>query len=163
MKSVVKLDVVGELSIYVTPSKTGKPVLVFKELNKIMDEAKAYLLRALYDPAFVVEPISTFKVGSGGTVTPNGVDIKPIPGDRLDLFDPYTTGYTNTVPAPSVSIDGKTITFNFSVPDTDLNGEYINEVAMFRAGDTIYNMKTFPSILKTSGFSLTFVWTIRHK
>jgi len=158
-----RLDVEGELQIYATSSKTNKPVLIFKDLNKIMDEAKAYLLRALYDPAFVVEPIASFKVGSGGTITPNGVDIKPIAGDRTGLFTPYTTGYANTVPAPSVSTDGKVITFNFSIPDTDLNGEYINEVGMFRSGGTLYNMKTFPSILKTSGFSLTFVWTIRHK
>ena len=163
MKNVAKLDIEGELQIYATSIKTGKPLLVFKEINKIMDEAKAYLLRALYDPAFVVEPISTFKVGNGGTLTPSGVDVKPVPGDRVDLFTPYNTGYTNTVPAPSISIDGKTVTFNYSVPDTDLNGQYINEVGMFRSGGTLYNMKTFPSILKTSGFSLTFVWTIRHK
>lgn len=153
----------GSLEIIVNSKGLGQSFKIFQEENRIMDEAKAYMLGAIYNPAFVVDAIDNFKIGVGGTSTLGGTDTLPVPGDRVDLYDPYTSGYSTAMPTPSTSIDGKTVTFTFSIADTDMNGVYINEVAMFRNSGTIFNMKTFPSILKTSGFSLTFIWTIRHK
>lgn len=153
----------GALAIIIRPKGLDKDFKIFHEPNRIMDEAKAYMLAAIYNPGFVIDAVDNFKIGQGGTSTSGGVDTIPIPGDRSDLYTPYTTGYSTAMPTPSVSVDGKAVTFTFSIPDTDMNGVYINEVAMFRNSGTIFNMKTFPSILKTSGFSLTFIWTIRHK
>lgn len=153
---------IGHLKIMATPKGCPGGFCIFSGHNKIMDEAKAFVLSAIYDNAFVPDPISTFKVGNDGTITTNGNDPRVVTGDRTDLFDPIATGYTNVVSAPALSSGGRVATFSFSVLDTELNGEYINEVGMFRLGGTMFNMKTFPSILKTSGFSLTFIWTIRH-
>lgn len=153
----------GSLEIIVTPTGLGKDFKIFQEKNRIMDEAKAYMLAAIYDPGFVVDAVASFMIGQGGTSTAGGADVLPVPGDRTALYDPYTSGYFTAMPAPSVSVDGKTVTFTFSITDTDMNGVYINEVAMFRNSGAMFNMKTFPSILKTSGFSLTFIWTVRHK
>lgn len=157
-------EIQGTLKVIATPvGATEGFVIVNQVENKIMDEAKAFVLSAIYDPSFVPDPINYFMVGNEGTATPAGADPKPVGGDRTGLFGPIVAGYTNTVSAPALSDGGKVATFSFSIPDTDLNGEYINEVGMFRDSDALFNMKTFSSILKTSGFSLTFIWTIRHK
>lgn len=141
------------------------PVTFFREIQRIMDESKAYVLRSVYDNAFTVDPLYSFKIGTGGTYTVGGTDVKPVTGDRTDLYTPITPSgnYPNILAAPTVSTDGKSVTYVFSISDTDLNGQVLNEVAMFRASANMFNMKTFPSITKTSGFSLNFTWTIRYK
>lgn len=129
--------------------------------NRIMSAAKAHLLSSLYDGAYAQRRILTFRVGSGGTVTPGGDDPKPVTDDRTNLFTPQAAPYTNAIAAPAVSVDGKSITYSFSVPSGELNGETINEVGLFKADGSMFNMKTFPSVTKTAGFSLNFSWTIR--
>lgn len=129
--------------------------------NRIMSAAKAHLLSSLYDGAYVQRRILTFAVGSGGTVTPGGDDPKTVTDDRTNLFTPHTDPYTNTLTAPTVSVDGKAITYSFSVPSGELNGETLNEVCLKKSDGSMFNMKTFPSVIKTAGFSLNFSWTIR--
>lgn len=160
-----ELSPVGVLTVHLVP--TGKSLedgfcVVREQDNRIMDEAKAYVLSCIHNTGFTVDPIATFKVGHGGTITPGGADPKAVPGDRTDLYTPSTGTYTNTVGAPTLSLSGRVATFSFVIPDEDLDGENINEVGMFRASGTIFNMKTFATIPKTTGFSVVFTWTIRY-
>ena len=129
--------------------------------NRIMSAAKAHLLSSLYDGSYVQRRILTFRVGNGGTVTPGGADPKAVTDDRTGLFAQHVDPYTDTLTAPAVSVDGKAITYSFSIPSGELNGEIINEVGLFKSDSTMFNMKTFPSVTKTAGFSLNFFWTIR--
>lgn len=155
----------GEVTILVTPSGCDESFVIFRDCNRIMDVSKAYVLSSIYNPSFVPDVVSTFKVGTGGTATIGGSDPKPVSGGMSDLYTPITPAgnYNETLPTPAVSLDGKTVTYSFSIADTELVGTDINEVAMFRQSGTIFNVKTFPSIAKTGGFSLTFLWTIRYK
>lgn len=104
-------------------------------------------------------------MGKGGTATLGGSDVKPVLGDATNLYVPHTQAgvYPNILGTPLVTTDGLEITYSFSIPDNALVGEYINEVALFKEDGSMFNMKTFPSILKVSGFSLVFVWRIRYK
>lgn len=130
-----------------------------------MDASKAEVLRSLYSVGYTQNKIATFKVGSGGTVTLGGPDVKPVLGSATGLYQPYAPAglYPNTLSTPIVTTDGLEATYSFSIPDSALVGQYINEVALFKENGQIFNMKTFPSILKVSGFSLVFVWKIRYK
>lgn len=143
----------------------GRRLLVHRDKNRIMDASKAEILSSLYSASYAINRLTTFKVGSGGTSTVGGSDVKAVAGDRTAL---YTTinpagNYTNTLSTPVVSTDGLEATYSFSIPDNALIGQYINEVALFKNNGVIFNMKTFPSILKVSGFSLAFTWKIRYK
>lgn len=153
-----------EISIFAVFSN-GDSRLLFRGENRIMDASKAEVLSSLYDPDYLQNKIATFKVGIGGTNTPGGPDVKPVPGDLTDLYSPVTPSgnYDNILGAPLVTTDGLEITYQFSIPDPALVGQQINEVAMFKENGEIFNMKTFPSVLKSSGFSLAFIWRIRYK
>ena len=102
--------------------------------NRIVDASKAEVLRSLYSTTFSQNKIATFKVGSGGTVTLGGPDVKPVLGDATDLYSPYVASgvYPNTLGVPLVTTDGLEITYSFSIPDNALVGQYINEVALFK-------------------------------
>lgn len=146
----------------------GKTIVWHRDKNRIMNDAKAEVLSSLYSNTYTQNRIVTFKVGSGGTNTVGGADVKPVLGTATDLYQPYdasnpTIGYPDVLSAPQVTTDGLEITYSFAIPDTGLVGQYINEVGMFKENGEIFNMKTFPSIFKVSGFSLVFTWKIRYK
>lgn len=154
----------GELEILVTPTG-GKSLTIFRETNLIMDTGKAYVLSSIHSNTFTPDILATFKVGTGGTITPGGSDVKTPQPNMTDLYAPITPAgnYNSSLPSPAVSLDGKSVTFSFSIADAELTGQNINEAGMFHQSGALFNIKTFPSIAKSGGFSITFLWTVRYK
>lgn len=60
------------------------------------------------------------------------------------------------------SLAFKSVTYSFSVSSSQLNGYNISEVGLFRESGNMFNIKTFPSIPKSSAFSIQFLWTIKY-
>lgn len=146
----------------------GKELVWFKGANRITDLSKAEVLSSLYSTSYVQRRLSSFKVGQGGTNTIAGNDVRPVLGTATELYDTHdpentVLGYPNTLSTPQVTTDGLEIIYSFAIPDDGLVGQYISEVALFKDNGDMFNMKTFPSILKVSGFSLVFIWKIRYK
>lgn len=135
----------------------GASEKLFEEKNLIMLASKQYVLSSVYSAGVTFQPISQLAVGIGGTVDPGGLFPKPVTQNLTGLY--------NELARVSVSF-----TVNSNVPSvtfiTDLdqgtgNGSLITEAGLFRAGGSMFNIKTFPGIPKTSEFSLHFEWTIK--
>lgn len=60
------------------------------------------------------------------------------------------------------SLAFKSVTYSFNISSSQLNGYNISEVGLFRESGNMFNIKTFPSIPKSSAFSIQFLWTIKY-
>lgn len=129
----------------------------FEDKNLITLSAKQVILSAIYLSNQVSDPITSLKIGTGGTIDPQGLYPKPVSQTMTDLFTPLlnvTTSYTLNNAVPSV-------TFIADVDQGTANGALITEAGLFKASNTIFNVKTFPGISKTSEFSVHFEWVIK--
>jgi hypothetical protein len=126
------------------------------ETNLIVTTGRQYLLSALFRPGRVSDPIATLRVGNGGTLDVNGVfplDPKP---DRTSLYA-YTLS-ADVFPTPNS--DNTAVTFLADIPENVGNGGIISEAGLFTGSGTMFNIKTFGGIPKTSAFSVHFEWTV---
>lgn len=163
-----RANIEGELSIFVKPEGHEDKLLFFKGKNKITNKARAYLLQMVTeDPATLTpNPIVEFHIGSGGVG-------QTLDGTQTDLFSPIDpNGVTPYNSAVTVSIvpgtDNTVAEYAFEITTSELNGLNLSEVGLFCGSDwfgvpangSMFNSKIFPSISKTSGFSLVFSWRI---
>lgn len=165
----------GFLSIYLTPEGSDRKIPWHLgpagPKNKITDAAREHLLRlAVGGPVSVsANPITEFRIGNGGTG-------QIVTGAEIGLYneiDPIAAGYDPTditrsfvlLPTPNNRI----VDLIFTLDNGEANGETIDEVGLFAAngwmGDLgtygrMFNIKNFPAILKTSGFTISFIWRI---
>jgi hypothetical protein len=148
---------VGELRIYKT-YLDGKKEIVFEGKNLIVTTGKSILLNQLYYTSVSGNPLSHAKIGRGGAIDPGGVFPQVPTRDMTDLYDPITsvpilkTDEDITIPS---------ITLMANVDNGVANGEYINEAGFFAVSGDMFNIKTFPRILKKSSFSLNLEWVIK--
>ena len=133
-----------------------KEEVLVDEKNVITLLGKTRLLETLY--LGVSNPvISTLRVGSGGTIDPEGRFPRPATADLTALFNQIqsvSTIYTLDPTYPSV-------TYIADIDPTLCNGSLVSEAGLFFADDVMFNIKTFPGIPKTVDFSIHFEWTIR--
>lgn len=135
----------------------GNRELVFEEKNLIVLTAKQVLLSSLYVPNQTSDPIVNLKIGTGGCIDPQGLYPKPVSQAMTSLFTPLLnvpTSYTINSAAPSV-------TFIADVDQGTANGQLITEAGLYKSSGSMFNIKTFPGIPKTSEFSIHFEWTIQ--
>jgi hypothetical protein len=135
----------------------GRKELAFEKKNLIVLTAKQVLLSSLYVANQLSDPIINLKIGTGGCIDPQGLFPKPISQAMSSLFTPLldvATSFTINNAAPSV-------TFIADVDQGTANGQLITEAGLYKASGTIFNIKTFPGIPKTSEFSIHFEWTIQ--
>lgn len=135
----------------------GRVETVFHEENMIMLPSKQYVLSTCYESEGTFDPIVSLKVGTGGTVDPQGLYPKAVTQNLISLFNTLLTvetSYTVNNAVPSV-------TFISDLDQGMGNGSLITEAGLFRQGGSMFNIKTFPGIPKTSEFSLHFEWTIK--
>jgi hypothetical protein len=135
----------------------GDVELVIEKENLITLPAKLDLLTSLYSPSVIPDPIYQLKVGTGGTVDPEGFYPKAVNSSLTDLFTPLTSvnlSYIINASVPSV-------TFIADLDQGSGNGYLITEAGLFKTSAKMFNIKTFPGIPKTSEFSLHFEWTIK--
>lgn len=135
----------------------GTKELAFEKKNLIVLTAKQVLLSSLYVPNLVSDPIVNLTIGTGGCIDPQGLYPKPISQAMTSLFTPLlnvATSYTINSAAPSV-------TFIADVDQGTANGQLITEAGLYKASNSMFNIKTFPGIPKTSEFSIHFEWTVQ--
>ena len=150
------LDLGGFLSISKVYSD-GRVEKVFEQKNVITLPAKRQVLSAVYASSVAADPVSSLQVGIGGTVDPSGLYPKPTNQALTSLYTTYAsiaTSYTVDDGIPAVS-------FLADLDQGTGNGQLINEAGLFRSSGTMFNIKTFPGIPKTSEFSIHFEWTIK--
>lgn len=152
------------LSIFVLPTDGSAAYKYFEGLNKITDKARAHLMHLVTDNPVLhsPNPITGFKVGSGGVGA-------VVTGAETDLFTPITpTGNYNTGLVYGYSSSERMATFSFQLGPDDANTLAISEVGMFASNDWLgnalngkmFNIKTFPEVIKSAAFSLAFVWKV---
>lgn len=133
-----------------------KTVPYYEEDNLIVLVPRQNLLAMLYLPGRTSDPITTLQVGTGGAIDPAGAFPRPVTKSISALFNstitlPVTYTVDNTAP---------TVTFIADVAESQGNGTLIDEAGLFTAAGTMFNIKTFPGIPKTSQFSIHIQWMI---
>lgn len=135
----------------------GHKELIFEEKNVITLTAKQVILSSIYILGQQSDPITTLQIGTGGCIDPQGLFPKPVSQSMTTLFTPLlniTTSFTINNAVPSV-------TFIADVDQGTANGQQITEAGLYKSSNTLFNIKTFPAIPKTSEFSIHFEWTVK--
>jgi hypothetical protein len=149
-----KTSVSGHLRVSLVYSDREEVILDEKNLITLL--GKRRLLETLYVGAS--NPvISTLRVGTGGTIDPEGKFPKAVTSDLTALYNQVQSIpviYTLDQSYPSV-------TYIADVDPTLCNGQLISEAGLFFSDGMMFNIKTFPAIPKTVDFSIHFEWTIR--
>lgn len=163
MKLQQKFDLEGHLRIKKSFPGQEK-ITLFSEDNLIVTTSRQRILSWLYTfPALLATPIRYLKVGTGGTVDPQGLFPKLEDPAWTDLNVPLTSIGSVGLILASLSIDTVTpaVTFLVDLDQATANGSLITEAGLFYSDSTIFNVKTFPGIPKSSEFSLHFEWTVK--
>jgi hypothetical protein len=133
--------------------------ILFKEENLIVNGGRLIAIRQLQYSSGSGDPLSYAKIGTGGATDGAGLYLKTPVATMTDLYTPVAlqipivkTGHDDSIP---------TITLLANVDNAVANGIYINEAGFFSASGTMFNIKTFPRVLKTSAFSLTLTWVLQ--
>lgn len=130
--------------------------VILDEKNLITIQGKRRLLETLYvgssNPT-----IATLRVGTGGTIDPEGKFPKAVTSDLTSLYN-----QTQSIPV-TYTLDQSypSVTYIADVDPTLCNGQLISEAGLFFSDSMMFNIKTFPAIPKTVDFSVHFEWTIR--
>lgn len=133
-----------------------KVVPYYDKPNLITLTARQTILASLYLSGRTSDPINTLTVGTGGTIDPQGLYPQAVTKGMTNLYNPVysvTTSYTVNTSLP-------TVTFIADIPSTALVGSQVNEAGLFTTSGVMFNIKTFPSIPKTSEFGIHIEWTI---
>lgn len=151
----------GYLTVYREYADGSREAVFKDDPNVITKKSKKHHLSFLYNVNAVPDILTSFRVGTGGTIDPNGQrPIKPDPL-RNTLYSPLTINHSNIVITPSVDAsDSVYLTITFSLNQDEGNDQSISEVGLFKASGDMFNLKTFRAVPKTESFSLIFEWKI---
>lgn len=156
MKIQSKVAMKGDLVI-TKRYADGKTEIHLDESNLIVFGGKNALLQALYSPTFVPNPISTLHVGTAGTIDPAGLYPKIPSSDLTSLYaDIFNVPTSYSIVSSSVP----SVTFLASISESQCNGTLLTEAGLFMLDTTMFNIKTYTGIPKTSSFAVDFSWTI---
>lgn len=146
----------GELGAWkVFPDGTREEIFYMK--NLIIRLAKLHLLSALYDVSFLQDRITTFKLGTGGAIDPEGRFPRPEDAEQVNLVSPQISVATSYVEYPAEV----KVTYLADLDQSEGNGLNITEAGLFKASGKLFNIKNFPAVPKTSEFGLHFEWSIK--
>lgn len=137
---------------------SGLTSLIFEDKNLIVKGGRALVLSNLYTALGSADPISRAKVGTGGSFDVEGLLLKTPTPEMTDLFTPQAV---IAVSKSSEDQNVPSITLVASVDNIQANGLLLNEAGFFSTSGKMFNIKTFPSTLKNTSFSLDFEWVIR--
>lgn len=148
----------GDLAIslsYKQPDGSVTYEPYFEEKNVITLTAKQKVLSGIYLLA-TSDPVTTLAIGTGGTLDSGGLYPRAVNQSLTSLYAylmslPVTYSIAPTVPS---------VTFIADVDESTANGSSINEAALYTQSNIMFNIKTFPSITKSSSFGVHFEWTI---
>lgn len=133
-----------------------KVVPYYCEKNLIVLNARQVMLSMLYLTGRVSDPITTLQAGTGGAIDPQGQFPRSVSKSMTSLYNSLlsvSTTYSvdNTIPA---------VTFVADISESQAVGQLITEAGLFTASGSMFNIKTFPGIPKSSEFSIHLEWTI---
>lgn len=140
--------------------KDGTRECVFKDKqNLIVNGAKQILLSQIYYSSISHgSPLSYAKVGIGGATDVAGLFPKvPVSG----MTDLYTPSLVVPISKTGENLTTPSITLMVNVDNSIGNGLKINEAGFFSSSNIMFNIKTFPFVLKDPSFSLNLEWVIR--
>lgn len=145
---------------YVTISKDysdGSKEIVFEGENLIVNSGKRIFVNQLFYTLGNGNPVNKAKLGVGGALDSEGIFLKIPTADMTNLYSPAFT-----VPVVKVSENTAipSITLTAALDNSVGNGSYFNEAGFFTEDDQMFNIKTFPRVLKTVQFSLNVTWEI---
>lgn len=154
MNSVDSFSLKGHLRIIKREGESRE--VVYSGDNIIVNGGKLLALQQLFYYGSG-NPLYTGKVGSGGATDVGGLFLRTPTADRTNLYTPEATvGLTKASENTAVP----SITLVATVDASQCNGITINEAGFFAKDGTMFNMITFPGIVKTSLFSLDLEWSI---
>lgn len=130
--------------------------LYFEKKNLIVTSGKVIVLRSIF-PSSSSDALSYAKVGEGGATDVGGLFLKTPTIGMTDLYTPVTSCSISSLSINTVTLSRVILAV---LDNSQANGHYINEVGFFAGTGEMFNIKTFPRILKTSSFSINFQWTI---
>lgn len=134
--------------------------IAFEDDNLIVINGRRLFINQLYYTVGNGNPITFAKFGTGGALDSEGVFLKTPTPDMTDL---YTPAFDAPVVKVSENLAIPSITLTGSLDNSTANGTYFNEAGFFAANGTMFNIKTFPRVLKTVNFSLNVTWEIGLK
>lgn len=148
----------GDIAIFKTyrqPDGSVKMVPYYAKQNVITLTAKQKILSGIYLTSNS-DPVTTLAIGTGGTLDSDGLYPRAVNQSLTSLYAylmslPVTYSIAPTVPS---------VTFIADVDESTANGSNINEAGLYTQGNVMFNIKTFPSITKSSSFGIHFEWTI---
>ena len=137
--------------------KDGREQEHFSDHNLITNIGRMAILNALVGLPNSFDPLSQLRAGSGGCIDPAG----KVPREE----DPKATGLIAPFLAVSVTytLDNTAImaTILADIDQSTANSQSINEIGLFTQSGRMFNVKNFPSIPKTSEFSIHVEWRIK--
>lgn len=156
MKLISKTPLIGHLRVFKT-YQDGSKVLHFEDDNVITLPSKQVILSSVYASSLTPDPVSTLKVGIGGTIDPEGLYPRPVTQNLTGLYNVLTTlTTTHTIDSTVPSV-----TYLADLDNSTGAGQKISEAGLFKSSGLMFNIKTFPAIPKTSEFGVHFEWVIK--
>ncbi len=164
-------DVVhGYLSIYKEYTDGTQECVLKDSPNVITLASRRVHLAYLHDyDNTAKDELSYFRAGTGGAVgdsSQGNTNVRVITPDpnRTNLYNPIVTTSRDVTLTPSDPADNTQVFLQviFSLAQDEANGQFINEVGLFKESNLMFNHKTFTNIEKTEAFSLIFDWKLRY-
>lgn len=159
----------GELAIF-AGWKDGSRTLIHKDCNLIVNAAKTAILTSLYTSGIPSRAINTLRVGTGGTIDPEGLYVKPTLGTQTSLNSQaeLSAGVPYEFPLTAIpDMANNNVVFVTDITYGVGVGLRLTEAALYcgRVSDftppTIFSVKNHPGIIKSAEFSLHYEWKIR--
>ncbi len=154
----------GYLSVYREYPDGTRETVFEEEKNVITMKARRHHLSFLKDKNATPDILTSFKVGTGGTLDVAGKLPRNPDANRPGLYEELTGINTEITLSDSDPADATQVYLQviFSLNQNEGRGSDINECALFKESGEVFNIKTFRSIPKTDAFSLIFDWKIRY-
>lgn len=137
----------------------GREEVVFEEdKNRITNAAKLLMFSYLWDTEATIDPLTTVRVGDGGTTDPEGRIPKVPTGLETGLSHQLIS-----IPVyHTVNSSIPSVTFIGNLDESLGNSVSYSEAGLFTQSGIIFSIKNFVTVPKTSDFTLSFEWTIRY-
>lgn len=136
----------------------GSEELHYEGENLIVILGKSIVLGQMYYSSGNGDPLSYAKIGTGGAIDIDGNFLK---NPTVDLTDLYTPIATASILKTAEDLSVPSITLVAAIDNSVANGQYINEAGFFSASGKMFNIKTFPRVLKKNTFSLNIEWVLK--
>lgn len=146
------IGVRGDLEVVVTSVRTGKVRKRYLIKNTITYLGVAALLELMTQDGAAPSTFQFTALQAGTTGLP------PTRGDTSLGSSVITKAFTSANRVKSLSTG--TVSFQTSLGPLEAVGQDLREAGLFLASGTMFSRQTHPTIPKTSGISVSYIWRI---